>query len=53
MEEHYKYIRIFGCSYPPHMLPKYVLDKFIGNEISYHTVEVRITRTLFVGNKII
>jgi len=53
MERHYTYIKIFGFFSPPHLLPRYVLDRLLGREITYQIVEACITASLSVCNKII
>ena len=38
IEEHFSYIRVYGCSIPPHALPKILPDRLICREISYQLV---------------
>jgi hypothetical protein len=51
MEKHYAYIRIFGCTSAPHLLPKYVPDRLVIREISYKTVDKGITSFLSTHEK--
>jgi hypothetical protein len=37
MNKYYTYVRVFGASRPPHLLPKYVPDKLLAIEIAYHS----------------
>jgi hypothetical protein len=34
-EEHFSYIRVFGCAVPPHALPKLLPDRLICREVAY------------------
>ena len=36
-EELFTYIRVFGSSASPHVLPLYVLDRLVAREIAYQT----------------
>ena len=36
-EEWFTYIRVFGSTMPPHVLPLYVPDKILAQEIAYQT----------------
>ena len=38
-EENFTYIRIFGSIFEPHVLPLYVPDKLLAQEISYQLTE--------------
>jgi hypothetical protein len=38
IEEHFSYIRVFGCSVPPHALPKFLPDRLVCREVAYQTV---------------
>ena len=38
VEEKFTYIRVFESSSFPHVLPYYVLDKLLANEIAYQLV---------------
>jgi hypothetical protein len=35
IEEHFSYIRVFGCAVPPHALPKLLPDRLICREVAY------------------
>jgi hypothetical protein len=35
IEEKFSYIRVFGCSSPPHVLPKFLLDRMVCRLVSY------------------
>jgi hypothetical protein len=39
IEEHFSYIRVFGCAIPPHALPKILPDRLICKEIAYQLVK--------------
>jgi hypothetical protein len=34
-EEHFSYIRVFGCAVPPHALPKLLPDRLVCREVAY------------------
>jgi hypothetical protein len=38
IEEHFSYIRVFGCSVPPHALPKFLPDRLVCREVAHQTV---------------
>ena len=38
LQEYHTYIRIYGATDPPHLLPKYVLDKLVLAEIAFHNM---------------
>jgi hypothetical protein len=38
IEEHFSYIRVYGCSIPPHALPKILPDRLICREVAYQLV---------------
>jgi hypothetical protein len=38
IEENFSYIRVFGCSVPPHALPIFLLDRLVCQEVSYQIV---------------
>jgi hypothetical protein len=50
MKKYYTYVRIFGATGPPHLLPKYVPDKLLVREIAYQTIEKGAT-CLFIREK--
>jgi hypothetical protein len=35
IEEKFSYIRVYGCSIPPHALPKILPDRLICREVAY------------------
>ena len=37
-EEKFTYVRVFGSSTLPHVLPYYVLDRLFGREIAYQLI---------------
>lgn len=45
-DELFTYIRVFGSTSTPHVLPWYFLDKLLAREISYQTVSKGVTRYL-------
>jgi hypothetical protein len=49
--KHYAYIRIYVNTCPPHLLPKYIPEKLLIREITYQTVEVRVTTMLSTNSK--
>jgi hypothetical protein len=51
MGKYYTYVRIYGCTQAPHLLPKYVPNKLLAREIVYQTMEARITYFLSASNK--
>jgi hypothetical protein len=38
IEEHFSYIRVFGCSVPPHALPQFLPDRLVCHEVAHQTV---------------
>jgi hypothetical protein len=42
IEENFSYIRVFGCSIPPHVLPKFLPDRLVCREVAYQIVTGRI-----------
>jgi hypothetical protein len=36
--EHDTYIKVYGAMKPPHMLPGFMSDKIVLQEIAYHTI---------------
>jgi hypothetical protein len=38
IEEHFSYVRVYGCSIPPHALPKILPDRLICREVAYQLV---------------
>jgi hypothetical protein len=51
MKKYYTYVRIFGATGPPHLLPKYVPDKLLAREVAYQTIEKGVTAYLSEKNK--
>jgi hypothetical protein len=39
VEENFSYIRVYGCSIPPHALPKFLRDRLVLREVSYQIVK--------------
>ena len=39
IEENFSYIRVYGCSIPPHALPKFLLDKLVSREVAHQIVK--------------
>jgi hypothetical protein len=38
IEEHFSYVRVYGCAIPPHALPKILPDRLICREVAYQLV---------------
>jgi hypothetical protein len=38
IEENFSYIRVFGCSIPPHALPKFLPDRLVCREVAHQIV---------------
>jgi hypothetical protein len=38
IEENFSYVKVYGCSIPPHALPKILLDRLICREVAYQLV---------------
>jgi hypothetical protein len=51
IEEHFSYVRVFGCAIPPHALPKILPDRLICREIAYQLVKGGIGIELKAQNK--
>ena len=49
IEEWFTYIRVFGSTADPHVLPLYVSDKLLAREIAYQTVGKGLTKVLKDG----
>jgi len=45
-EELFTYIRVFGSTLDPHVLPLYVFDKLLAREIAHQIVGKGLTKTL-------
>jgi hypothetical protein len=52
MRKYYTYIKVYGNSRAPHILPRYVPDRLLIQEISYQTMETGITFSFQVVEKI-
>jgi hypothetical protein len=46
IEEHFSYIRVFGCSVPPHALPKFLPDRLVCRKVAHQTVLGGISKEL-------
>jgi hypothetical protein len=51
--EHGTYIRIYGAMKAPHLLPRYVPDKLVLQEVAYQTVINRVREILYRDKKAI
>jgi hypothetical protein len=38
IEDHFSYIRVFGCSVPPHALPQFLQDRLVCREVAHQNV---------------
>jgi hypothetical protein len=52
-EEKHTYLRIYGATIPPHLLPVYVPDRLVIGEICYHTIMQGFNATLVKDKKIL
>jgi hypothetical protein len=48
---YYTYIRIYGSTSAPHLLPRYVLNKVIIRKIAYQTIDDGVTTLLASNSK--
>jgi hypothetical protein len=46
IEENFSYIRVFGCSIPPHALPKFLPDRLVCREVAYQIITGGIDKEL-------
>jgi hypothetical protein len=46
VEEHFSYIRVFGCSVPPHALPQFLPDRLVCREVAHQTVHGGISKEM-------
>jgi hypothetical protein len=46
IEEHFSYIRVFGCSVPPHALPEFLPDRLGCREVAHQTLHGGISKEL-------
>ena len=37
--ENFSYVRVYGCSIPPHALPKFLLDRLVCREVAHQIVK--------------
>jgi hypothetical protein len=51
IEEHFSYVRVYGCSIPPHALPKILPDRLICREVAYQLVNGGIGNELKAQQK--
>jgi hypothetical protein len=51
VKKYYTYIKVYGSTELPHLLPKYVPDKLLAKEIAYQMVEKGITTYISEKNK--
>jgi hypothetical protein len=51
IEEIFSYVRIFGCSIPPHTLMKFLPDRLVCREVAYQTITSNIGIELKVAQK--
>jgi len=49
--KYYRYNGVYRNSKAPHLLPKYVLDKSLIQEISYQTIRIEIKSLLLGSSK--
>jgi hypothetical protein len=46
IEENFPYIRVLGCSVPPHSLPQFLTDRLVCREVAYQKVVGGINREM-------
>jgi hypothetical protein len=51
IEENFSYIRVFGCSFPPHDLPQFLPDRLVCREVAYQIVTRGINKALKAAQK--
>jgi hypothetical protein len=51
IEEYFSYIKVLGCSVPPHALPQFLPDRLVCREVAYQTVEGGISKELKAAQK--
>jgi hypothetical protein len=51
VEEKFSYIRVYGCSIPPHALSKFLPDRLVLREVAYQIVKGGIGIELKVAQK--
>jgi hypothetical protein len=51
IEEKFSYIFVFGCSVPPHALPRFLPDRLVCKEVAYQIVTGGINKELKAAQK--
>jgi hypothetical protein len=51
IEENFSYIRVFGCSIPPHALSRFLIDRLVCQEVAYQTVTRGINKEMKESQK--
>jgi hypothetical protein len=51
IEKNVFYIRVFGCSIPPHALPQFLPNRLVCREVAYQTVVGGISKELKATQK--
>jgi hypothetical protein len=51
--EHNTYIRVYGVVKPPHMLPQFVPNKLVLQEVAYQTIIHRVMGMLYRLKKVV
>jgi hypothetical protein len=51
IEDNFSYIKVFGCSVPPHALPQFLPDRLVCREVAYQTVAGGINKELKANKK--
>jgi hypothetical protein len=51
IEESFSYIRVYGCSIPPHALPKFLPDRLVCREVAHQIVKGGIRIELKTAQK--
>jgi hypothetical protein len=51
IEDNFSYIRVFGCSVPPHALPQFLPDRLVCREVVYQTMAGGINKELKATQK--
>jgi hypothetical protein len=51
IEENFSYIRVYGCSIPPHALTKFLPDRLVCREVAHHIVKGGIGLELKAAQK--
>ena len=53
VEDGFTYIRVFGSTVNPHVLPLYVSDKLLAMEFTYQTIGKDLTKVLKENKKLL